>query len=109
MLGNNPLAAPMRRTLAWWLLLTDHGRRWTSAAISTVVLWVERSRSRRVLATLDDHQLRDVGISRADARLESAKPFWMPWTKREHRLIGPFTDPPSIAGGQPPSGIGRRR
>jgi len=80
MLRNDPLAAPMIKghTTAWWLLRTDHGRNWTMAAISTVALWVERGRSRRVLATLDDHQLRDIGISRADALLESAKPFWRP-------------------------------
>ncbi len=80
MLRNDPFLPPMikGRTMAWWLLRTDLGCRWTIAAISTVALWVERGRSRRVLATLDDHQLRDIGISRADALLEGAKPFWMP-------------------------------
>ncbi len=80
MLRNDPLAAPMikGRTMAWWVLRTDHWRAWTMAAISIVALWLERGRSRRVLATLDDHQLRDIGVSRDDARLESAKPFWRP-------------------------------
>ena len=39
-------------------------------------IWIERSRNRRALAKLDDHLLRDVGISRAGAEREAAKPFW---------------------------------
>ena len=38
--------------------------------------WRERSRSRHALATLDDCHLRDIGLTRADVRHESAKPFW---------------------------------
>jgi uncharacterized protein YjiS (DUF1127 family) len=75
---NGPLALSQRRTLVGWLLSADFGRSWAFAAISTVFVWAERSRSRRALAALDDHQLRDVAISRAAARTESAKPFWVP-------------------------------
>lgn len=80
MLRNGPLASPMitGRAMARWLLRTDHWRSWTIAAISMVALWLERDRSRRVLATLDDDRLRDIGVSRADAQFESEKPFWMP-------------------------------
>ena len=39
-------------------------------------IWIERSRNRRALAKLDDHLLRDIGISRARAEREAAKPFW---------------------------------
>jgi uncharacterized protein YjiS (DUF1127 family) len=78
MLRNDPFVPPMirGRTLAWWLPGTEHWRASALAAIPTVALWLERGRSRRVLAMLDDHQLRDIGISRADALRESAKPFW---------------------------------
>ncbi|MFC6672332.1 DUF1127 domain-containing protein [Marinobacterium aestuariivivens] len=38
----------------------------------------ERSRSRRQLQMLDDHMLKDIGISRADAVREADKPFWRP-------------------------------
>jgi len=38
--------------------------------------WRARARSRRDLARLDDHILKDIGISRADAHRESSKPFW---------------------------------
>ncbi|HYH19838.1 MAG TPA: DUF1127 domain-containing protein [Azospirillum sp.] len=40
--------------------------------------WVGRWRQRRALADLDDHLLRDLGISREDALRESRKPFWRP-------------------------------
>ncbi len=36
----------------------------------------QRYRSRRQLLGLDDHSLKDIGISRADAYFESSKPFW---------------------------------
>ncbi|MET0105311.1 MAG: DUF1127 domain-containing protein [Sedimenticola sp.] len=38
-------------------------------------LW-QRQRQRRQLMTLEDHLLKDVGISRADAVREGQKPFW---------------------------------
>jgi uncharacterized protein YjiS (DUF1127 family) len=42
-----------------------------------VLAWQDRARSRRQLANLDDHLLRDIGISRADMTREVGKPFWM--------------------------------
>jgi uncharacterized protein YjiS (DUF1127 family) len=41
-----------------------------------VFLWMERGRQRRSLAALDDRQLRDLGLTRADVQLECAKPMW---------------------------------
>jgi uncharacterized protein YjiS (DUF1127 family) len=41
-----------------------------------VIVWQERSRERRRLATLDDFMLRDIGISRSDVAHEVNKPFW---------------------------------
>ncbi|MET0094443.1 MAG: DUF1127 domain-containing protein [Sedimenticola sp.] len=38
-------------------------------------LW-QRQRQRRQLMTLEDHLLKDIGISRADAVREGQKPFW---------------------------------
>ena len=38
--------------------------------------WHERARQRRTLATLSDHSLKDIGLSRSDAWAESQKPFW---------------------------------
>ena len=34
------------------------------------------SRSRRALARLDDHILRDIGLTRAEAEDEAARPIW---------------------------------
>ena len=39
-------------------------------------VWAERAAERRHLAQLDDHLLKDVGLSRADIETLSAKPFW---------------------------------
>jgi uncharacterized protein YjiS (DUF1127 family) len=38
--------------------------------------WAERARSRADLARLDEAQLRDIGILRAEAEAEARKPFW---------------------------------
>jgi uncharacterized protein YjiS (DUF1127 family) len=48
-------------------------------------------RSRRSLADLDDHLLRDVGLSREAARREAARPAWdaldeVPWDAPAHWL-----------------------
>lgn len=41
-----------------------------------VLEWQERSRQRAMLAMLDEHLLRDLGLSRAEAQQEYSKPFW---------------------------------
>lgn len=51
------------------------------AEIATRVLdhasrWLEVRRQRRDLLRLSDAMLRDIGISRADAEREAARPFW---------------------------------
>jgi uncharacterized protein YjiS (DUF1127 family) len=73
-----PLSFNRYRVVTWPPSRTDRWRIGVAAAFSTVALWWQRGRSRRVLATLDDHCLHDIGISRADAQVESEKPFWMP-------------------------------
>lgn len=41
-----------------------------------IALWWSRARERRALAALNEYQLRDVGLTRADVAREIAKPFW---------------------------------
>ena len=44
--------------------------------LARALLWAERSTQRRRLAALNDHMLRDLGLSRADVMAETTKPFW---------------------------------
>ena len=41
-----------------------------------VAAWKMRQRSRKGLALLDDHMLKDIGIDPMAANLEASKPFW---------------------------------
>jgi uncharacterized protein YjiS (DUF1127 family) len=45
-------------------------------AVLKLMVWQERARERRRLATLDDHMLRDIGLSRSQVEYEISKPFW---------------------------------
>jgi len=47
-----------------------------AAAWPLLARWIERTRQRKALAGLDDHELRDIGITRLDAMRECEKPFW---------------------------------
>ena len=38
--------------------------------------WLDRARQRRALQELNDHVLKDIGISRCDVFRESSKFFW---------------------------------
>lgn len=46
------------------------------ALLARIINMVSLHRQRRKLATLDDALLSDIGISRADALREAARPFW---------------------------------
>lgn len=43
---------------------------------STPFVWLERVQDRRRLADLDDHMLRDIGLSRSQAEEVASTPFW---------------------------------
>jgi len=51
-------------------------RNFISGLYSVMVLWRRRARQRRRLGALDDRALTDIGLNRAQARAEAAKPFW---------------------------------
>lgn len=48
------------------------------AAFDIVFLWRERIHQRRMLMTLDQRLLQDIGIDQAAAAAEYRKPFWRP-------------------------------
>ena len=41
-----------------------------------LLAWEQRIRQRQRLGEMDDHMLQDIGVSRSDAAMEAAKPFW---------------------------------
>jgi uncharacterized protein YjiS (DUF1127 family) len=43
---------------------------------ATILTWQQRYELRRHLLAMDDRLLADIGMSRAEARKEAAKPFW---------------------------------
>ena len=56
-----------------------HQRDSSSGWLHTLFFWIDRSRQRRQLgemADLNDNLLRDIGLTREEARREAEKPFW---------------------------------
>ena len=41
-----------------------------------VTIWAARARQRRALAALDEEALERIGVGRAEALKEAAKPYW---------------------------------
>jgi uncharacterized protein YjiS (DUF1127 family) len=61
----------------WPAYAADEPRtRWLDEVSNVLMRWLDASRSRQTLDELDDHLLRDIGLTRAEARRESAKFFW---------------------------------
>ena len=67
--------------------LKSHGTllpgRWSAgrllvSIVRTLVLWHARAGQRRVLARMDERQLKDIGVTRDQVLREIAKPFWRP-------------------------------
>ena len=42
----------------------------------TLAIWVSRTEERRQLAELNDHMLKDIGLTRAEVAVEINKYFW---------------------------------
>jgi len=45
--------------------------------VHSFAAWRRRARSRTQLARLSERELRDIGLTPADAARECAKPFWL--------------------------------
>jgi uncharacterized protein YjiS (DUF1127 family) len=48
------------------------------ATVGLLVAWQQRARERHALTGLDEHGLRDLGLTRVDVMVEMDKPFWRP-------------------------------
>jgi uncharacterized protein YjiS (DUF1127 family) len=57
-----------------WSWLASAMRR----TVQLLLIWRERVQQRRQLQLLNDHMLRDIGLTRADVFAEASKPFWKP-------------------------------
>lgn len=51
---------------------------WAVVFAVLVTKWSLRHRTRKQLRQLDDTQLTDIGVSRADAHYQGTLPFWRP-------------------------------
>jgi uncharacterized protein YjiS (DUF1127 family) len=49
---------------------------WIDTASQLLARWFDAARSRQTLDGLDDHMLRDIGLTRAEAQREASKFFW---------------------------------
>ena len=47
-----------------------------ASLVALVDQWRQRGRDRALLRELGEHQLRDIGLTRADVLVEADKPFW---------------------------------
>ncbi len=62
----------------WVLLGVKMIKRDFMAPFVILVIWQKRHCARRRLLRLDDHLLRDVAMTRHEARRQARKPFWLP-------------------------------
>lgn len=50
--------------------------RFVRSLLPPIRRWRRIARARRALRGMNDHMLRDIGVSREDALAEAARPFW---------------------------------
>jgi uncharacterized protein YjiS (DUF1127 family) len=64
------------QTRAWPENAASYAGTVAGALWQTLITWQRRASERNQLATMSDHMLKDMGITRAAARRECRKPFW---------------------------------
>ena len=72
MLRNSPTTAAIAR-------IQPVESRQSGQLLAAAETWLQRWRSRRALAELDERLLRDIGLTPSEAIAESAMPFWKPF------------------------------
>jgi len=55
---------------------TEPTSSWIDGTSSVLLRWLDAARSRQSLHELDEHLLRDIGLTRDEARREADKFFW---------------------------------
>lgn len=76
-LSSGPLEGGTTWLFRGILRVARFGDRLVVGGLTRLLVWRERWRQRQALGSLNDYMLRDIGLSRADAEGESAKPFWV--------------------------------
>jgi uncharacterized protein YjiS (DUF1127 family) len=56
--------------------LAEMLRRAGTRLVLALLRWQELAQQRRRLLSLDDHMLKDIGLTRAEAMQEGTRPFW---------------------------------
>lgn len=54
--------------------ISSHGL--AAALVNRFLDWQQRMHTVNTLAGLDDHLLKDIGVSRADVEFNLSRPFW---------------------------------
>lgn len=78
-MASRPLPQIATSRIKRWMIDHDHTALLVGAldrVYAQVWSWQERAHQRRMLRGLDDHLLKDIGRSRAEAEAEGRKPFW---------------------------------
>jgi uncharacterized protein YjiS (DUF1127 family) len=57
-------------------LVWERRARLWSGAVAILALWHQHRRTRQQLSTLDDRALADIGLTRAQQRIECSRSFW---------------------------------
>jgi uncharacterized protein YjiS (DUF1127 family) len=60
------------------------------AAHAAIKRWLERRRTRRALAALDDRQLRDIGVTRTEVKCVNRR--WWPGRDKSRRALAELDD-----------------
>ena len=58
------------------VLRSDRAPAWLGRVLAAAELALQRRQQRHALLELDDRQLKDIGVTRDQARRESRKPLW---------------------------------
>lgn len=59
-----------------WQISVTPALSWLGKAAAVIAAWHRRARDRQALDRLNDHHLKDIGLTRHQIMMECGKPFW---------------------------------